>query len=121
MITIGIDPHKASLTAVAVDPSGRIMETASYPTATLELSEPIVLDSLPADGETVTADGKLIPARRHRAGTVQVSVQRSGDGVQVSGSIPVNFADYDIANPSFGPVTTEDRGEIEFLLVLTRA
>ena len=29
---------------------GRIMETASYPTATFELAEPITLASLPADG-----------------------------------------------------------------------
>jgi polyisoprenoid-binding protein YceI len=34
---------------------GRIMETATYPTATFELTEPITLQELPADGETVTA------------------------------------------------------------------
>jgi hypothetical protein len=32
----------------------------------------------------------------------------------------VTFADYGIASPSFGPVTTEDSGEIEFLLAFTR-
>jgi len=36
------------------------------------------------------------------------------------GSIPVTFADYGIANPSFGPVSTEDNGEVEFLLAFTR-
>jgi hypothetical protein len=56
--------------------------------------------------------------------------RRAGDGpghrpaqrrqLQVSGAIPVTFADYTIPNPSFGPVTTEDHGEIEFLLAFTR-
>jgi hypothetical protein len=32
----------------------------------------------------------------------------------------VTFADYAIPNPSFGPVTTEGHGEIEFLLAFTR-
>ena len=31
---------------------GRIMDTATYPTATFELTEPITLDSLPANGES---------------------------------------------------------------------
>jgi polyisoprenoid-binding protein YceI len=101
---------------------GRIMETASYPTATFELAEPITLASLPADGGTVTASATaaLTLHGTTRQVTVDVTVQRSGDTVQASGSIPVTFADYDIASPSFGPVTTEDSGEIEFLLALTR-
>lgn len=101
---------------------GRIMETATYPTATFELAEPITLASLPADGASVTASatGALTLHGTTRQVTVDVTVQRSGDTVQASGSIPVTFADYNIASPSFGPVTTEDSGEIEFLLALTR-
>jgi polyisoprenoid-binding protein YceI len=101
---------------------GRIMETATYPTATFELTEPIVLQELPADGETVTANavGELTLHGTTRAVTVALTVQRSGDEIQASGSIPVTFADYGIANPSLGPVTTEDHGEIEFLLAFTR-
>jgi polyisoprenoid-binding protein YceI len=102
---------------------GRIMETATYPTATFELAEPIELDALPAEGATSSAkaSGKLTVHGTTKAVTVQLTVQRSGDSFRVSGSIPVTFADYGIANPSFGPVTTEDHGEIEFLLALTRA
>jgi polyisoprenoid-binding protein YceI len=102
---------------------GRIMETATYPTATFELAEPIELDALPAEGVTSSAkaSGKLTVHGTTKAVTVQLTVQRSGDSFRVSGSIPVTFADYGITNPSFGPVTTEDHGEIEFLLALTRA
>ena len=101
---------------------GRIMETATYPTATFELTEPITLAELPADGETVTAtaNGELTLHGTTKAVTVELTVQRDGDTVNVSGSIPVTFADYGIGNPSFGPVTTEDNGEIEFLLALNR-
>lgn len=101
---------------------GRIMETATYPTATFELTEPITLEELPADGETVTAtaNGELTLHGTTKAVTVELTVQRDGDTVNVSGSIPVTFADYGIGNPSFGPVTTEDNGEIEFLLALNR-
>ena len=66
-------------------------------------------------GQNVEAVG-----RTTKAVTVELTVQRDGDTVNVSGSIPVTFADYGIANPSFGPVTTEDNGEVEFLLAFTR-
>jgi YceI-like domain len=88
-----------------------------------ELTEPITLAELPAEGEmvTATANGELTLHGTTKAVTVELTVQRDGDTVNVSGSIPVTFADYGIANPSFGPVTTEDNGEIEFLLAFTRS
>ena len=70
---------------------------------------------------TATANGELTLHGTTKAVTVELTVQRDGDTVNVSGSIPVTFADYGIANPSFGPVTTEDNGEIEFLLAFTRS
>jgi polyisoprenoid-binding protein YceI len=102
---------------------GRIMDTAASPTATFKLLQPITLEQLPADGETVTttAQGELTLHGTTKQVTVEVTAQRNGDGFEVSGSIPVTFADYDIPNPSFGAVTTEDNGEIEFLLTFARA
>ena len=42
--------------------------------------------------------------------------------IEVSGDIPVVFADYNIQNPSFaGFVTTQDHGLLEFLLVFSKA
>jgi polyisoprenoid-binding protein YceI len=102
---------------------GRIMDTATYPTATFKLLQPITLEELPADGDTITAtaQGELTLHGTTKQVTVEVTARRNGDGFEVSGSIPVTFADYAIPNPSFGAVTTEDRGEIEFLLIFTRA
>ena len=102
---------------------GRIMDTATYPTATFKLAQPIELASLPADGATITAKalGQLTLRGATREVTVDVSAQRSGGSIRLSGQIPVTFADWNIPNPSFGPASTEDHGLIEFLLVLARA
>ncbi len=39
----------------------------------------------------------------------------------MAGSIPITFADWNIANPSFGPVSTDDNGVLEFALNFGRA
>ena len=101
---------------------GRIMDTASFPTATFTLSKPIALGTVPADGATVNepATGNLTLRGTTRAVTFQVQARRSGSTIAVSGSIPVIFANWNIPNPSFGPVTTEDHGTMEFLLNFAR-
>jgi hypothetical protein len=58
---------------------------------------------------------------RFPTATFELSGRWSGATVQVAGSIPVVFADYDIQDPSFaGVVTTEDHGLLEFALNLER-
>jgi polyisoprenoid-binding protein YceI len=96
----------------------RIMDTASFPTATFDLTTPIALGTLPADGQQITenATGKLMLHGATRTVTFQLKAARSGATIQVSGSIPVVFADYNISNPSGGPATTSDNGTLEFLL-----
>lgn len=91
----------------------------SFPTARFTLASPIDLPSIPADGAslTVKASGRLALHGTTRTVTVDLTTQRSGDTIRASGQIPVTFADWGIPNPSFGPVTTDDHGQIEFLLV----
>jgi polyisoprenoid-binding protein YceI len=102
--------------------NGRIMDTASFPTATFKLTQPIRLTSIPADGVTATASavGELTLRGTTKTVTVSLTGLRKGATIQVSGSIPITFAEWDIPNPSFGPVTTEDHGTLEFLLKLTK-
>jgi polyisoprenoid-binding protein YceI len=97
---------------------GRIMDTVSYPTATLTLTKPIALGTIPAEGATISeqSTGNLTLHGTTRAVTFQVMARRSGSTIQVSGSIPITFANWNIPSPSFGPVTTEDHGILEFLL-----
>jgi polyisoprenoid-binding protein YceI len=116
----------ADLTTVASDKSqrdrqfqGRIMNTATYPTATFKLTQPIALGSEPADGVTVAkqATGDLTLHGVTKSITFTVSVKKTGSTIAASGSVPIVFADYHIGNPSFaGTVTTDDHGTLEFLL-----
>lgn len=102
--------------------NGRLMETSSFPTATFELTEPIELGSIPADGsqQTYRATGELTLHGVTNAVQFEVQAQRAGSAFQVAGSIPVTFADYGVGNPSFGPVTTEDNGVLEFSLTFSQ-
>jgi polyisoprenoid-binding protein YceI len=101
---------------------GRIMDTSTYPTSTFELASPIALGTIPADGKVVTykATGKLTLHGTTKTVTVDLDAKRAGDNIDVSGSIPITFAEWNIPNPSFGPASTEDHGELEFLLVFAK-
>ncbi|MCU1364989.1 MAG: YceI family protein [Ilumatobacteraceae bacterium] len=100
-----------------------IMETSTYPTATFTITQPIDLGTVPADGTeiTATATGNLTLHGVTKPVTLTVKAQRNGDIIDVLGSTNVKFADYAIANPSNGAVTTADNGTIEFLLSFTKA
>lgn len=102
---------------------GRIMDTARHPTATFELTEPIVLGAVPADGEEVSveATGDLTLRGTTRPVTFTLLARRNGGAVEVNGTIPIAFGDYGIPNPSFGPASVGDEGELEVLLVLRPA
>jgi polyisoprenoid-binding protein YceI len=102
---------------------GRIMDTSKYPTATFVLTSPIRLGSIPAEGTTITdtATGRLTLHGTTKSVTFQVQARRSSSTVSVSGSIPIVFADYGIDNPSGGPATTANHGQLEFLLNFSHA
>jgi polyisoprenoid-binding protein YceI len=123
--TVNAGSFTVDLTTVKSDRSqrddqfqGRIMDTASFPTATFTLTQPIQLGTIPADGTTITAQatGKLMMHGTTRVVTFPVMARLSGSTIAVSGSIPITFADYNIPSPSFGPVSTDNHGTLEFLL-----
>lgn len=98
---------------------GRIMDVATFPTATFTLTKPIDLGTIPEVGEllTTTATGDLTLRGVTRSVEVKLSAKREGATLKVDGEIPVVFSAWEIPNPSIGPVTTEDNGLLEFLLV----
>jgi polyisoprenoid-binding protein YceI len=102
---------------------GRIMNTAQFPNATFKLSQPIALGTAPKDGTpiTVPATGDLTLRGVTKPVAVNLKAQRNGDTIEVQGTIPIVFADYQIPNPSFASITTDDHGELEVLLELTHA
>jgi len=108
---------------------GRIMETADFPTASFALTSPIDFgggtngSSNLQDGISVevSATGDLTLHGVTRSVTFPLSATVRDGRIGILGSIPITFADYDIDNPSFATITTEDRGSLEFVLVLSRA
>lgn len=102
---------------------GRILDTARFPTATFELTEPIELDAEPAVGQVVTkqATGELTVRDTKKSVTFDLQAKYTGSTIEIAGAIPVVFAEWNIPNPSNFVAATEDRGLIEFLLVLEPA
>ncbi|MDH5239120.1 MAG: YceI family protein [Acidimicrobiia bacterium] len=102
---------------------GRIMSTDEFPTAVFRLTQPIELGTDPAEGVEVatSATGDLTLRGVTNSVTFDVTAQLANGKIGVLGSIPVVFADYGIANPSIGGITTEDNGLLEFVLVFEPA
>jgi polyisoprenoid-binding protein YceI len=131
MTIAGTTLDKASftvdMTTVASDKSqrdgqfqGRIMDTSQYPTATFELTKPINLAPVPKDGvvKTYSATGKLTLHGTTKTVTIPLNTKRVGNVIQVQGILSINFPDYSINNPSGGPATVGNVGQMEFVLQL---
>ena len=102
---------------------GRIMSADEFPTATFALTAPIELGTEPVDGVevAVSASGDLTLRGVTKAVTFDLTAKVENGRIGVLGAIPVVFADYGIANPSTGGITTEDNGLLEFILVFEPA
>ncbi|WP_186321851.1 YceI family protein [Curtobacterium pusillum] len=96
------------------------MDTSAFPTATFELTEPVA-DAVPSGSGTtkVEASGNLTLHGVTKAVTATLEVGLNGDGVDISGSIPITFSDYGVQAPSLGFVKVDDAGAVEFLVHAT--
>jgi len=103
--------------------NGRIMDVATYPTATFNLTAPIDFGSAPADGASITASatGDLTLRGITKSVTFDLTATYKNGRIAVLGNIPVVFADYGIPNPSIATIVTEDHGLLEFVLLFDRA
>jgi polyisoprenoid-binding protein YceI len=102
---------------------GRIMDVATHPDATIRLVDPIELGGVPPDGEVIEVSAMIELTLRGstRAVPVDVRARRNGPLIEINGSIQVVFEEWGIPNPSTVGITTDDEGDLEFLLVLARA
>jgi polyisoprenoid-binding protein YceI len=128
--TVNTATFTADLTKVTSDQAnrdrqfqGRIMDTASFPTATFKLTSPIDLGTVPANLKQVTvkATGDLTLRGKTQSVTFDIIARRNGNTIETNGTIPVKFDDYGIPAPSFGPAQVEDHGEMVFLITFKPA
>ena len=120
----------ADLTQLTSDDSRRdgalrrqALETTTFPEASFVLTAPVDLGTVPAAGETFTAEaiGDLTLHGVTRTVSVPISGQLVDDTVVVVGGFEISFADYDIDKPTAGIVlSVDDVGEMEFQLFLVR-
>ena len=99
------------------------MNTSQFPTATFALTSPIELTSVPANLVEINAKaaGKLTLHGTTKEITIDLKARRNGANLEINGTVPITFSDYGISNPSGGPASVGDSGEMEFLIILTRA
>jgi polyisoprenoid-binding protein YceI len=102
---------------------GRIMETATFPTATFVLGGPVDLGKIPADKEEVSipAKGSLTVRGTTLPVELTLNARRNGATIEVLGSYDLKFADFGIPDPSVKPfVEVGQSGFIEWLLVFEK-
>ena len=97
-----------------------VMEVGEFPTASFVVDRAVDLPELTGTPVTVPVAGMLALHGVTQDVTVDLSVVRTADGVEASGSIPVTFSDYDVTAPDLGFVSVEDAGSVELFLVLAQ-
>lgn len=100
------------------------IETGTYPTATFSLTSPIELGTIPADGKEidVTASGNLTLHGVTKPVQLALKARLTGSIIEVAGSTPIVFSDYNIQKPnSFAVLSIADQGTMELQLFFTHA
>jgi polyisoprenoid-binding protein YceI len=95
------------------------LESDDFPEAEFVLSEPITLSAVPTPGATIKTQAKGQFTLHVVTKPVTVSLEGRWDGkqVQVIGSMPVKFSDYDITAPSAPAVASiDENAEMELQL-----
>ena len=100
--------------------NGRIMDTGQFPTSTFTLTKPIDLAPIPKDGvvKNYSATGKLTMHGTTKEVTIPLTARRTGNVIGVQGITTITFSDYGIDNPSGGPASVGDSGQLEFVVQL---
>lgn len=98
------------------------LDTQRHPDSTFTLTKPLILEPAAITGTAINARavGQLTLRGVSRPVSFTISGRRDGDTLQVSGAIPVSFADWEIPNPAgYGPLgSLADHGIAEFLVIL---
>lgn len=102
--------------------NGRIMDVASYPTATFTLTAPISLPANATSGDVISAEatGNLTLRGTTKPVTFPIEAQLSGSTFTVVGSINIVFSEWNIPEPGIPGITVDPNGLLEFSLQFSR-
>ncbi len=98
--------------------NGRIMDVATYPTATFTLTQPIALPSNALSGDVITAEatGDLTLRGTTKTVTFPIEAQLDGATFTVVGSIKIVFDEWGIPEPGLPGISVDPDGLLEFSL-----
>ena len=101
---------------------GRILDTATFPTAKFTLTSPIVLtpEAIAGSEFSVAATGELTLRGVTKSVNVELLARLIDGIIEVNGQIEIVFADWQIPDPSVSGITVESAGLLEFLLRFSR-
>jgi polyisoprenoid-binding protein YceI len=99
----------------------QMLETDMYPTSTFDLTHPILLAAIPAEGQVITVPvtGNFTIHGVSREVTFNLAALRQAGRIAINGKIPVQLEDYNIKSPS-NPVGSLSNCVIEFLVAFDR-
>lgn len=121
--TVSVDAGSISTDEAARDAFfRRALNTSDFPQATFSLSEPVDVSAIGQSDQVVTlaAAGSLTFHGVTNPVAAELEAQRTADGVEVVGRIPVTLADFDLTAPDLGWVVVEPTGVVEVRLLLAR-
>lgn len=100
----------------------RALDTTTFPEATFELTAPVDVGAVGAGSGpvAVSAPGTLTFHGVSRPVTAELQVQRTAEGIEVAGQVPVVLEEFGLEAPDLGFVTVEPTGAVELRLVLVR-
>ncbi|MCV2393953.1 YceI family protein [Actinotalea sp. M2MS4P-6] len=100
----------------------RAINTSEHPDAYFELGAPVDVSAVGTEPGPVelSVPGRLTIGESTVDVTAALSVQRTADGLEVAGTIPVALSDLGLPAPSLGFVTVDPEGSVETLLLLSR-
>jgi polyisoprenoid-binding protein YceI len=96
----------------------KLLNTSTYPSATLTLTSPVILSNIPNNSQTISseANGSLTIDGITHPVTFTFTASYNGSVLEATGSAPILASDWSIKSP-FG---IHNNDVIEFLLVLGR-
>ena len=100
-----------------------MLETDKYPTSTFDLTNPIDLGAMPADGEVITVPvtGNFTIHGATRSVSFTLSAVHESGRIAVNGEVPVKLEDYNISSPNAGAFGGLSNCFIEFLVAFDPA
>jgi polyisoprenoid-binding protein YceI len=100
----------------------RAMDASTYPQAVFVLEESADVSVLGTSGAPLTLElfGTLTMHGVSHLVIATLEAQRTADGLEVVGSIPIVLGDFDLDAPDLGFVVVEPEGLVEVLLLFNR-